>query len=162
MTTRDGLAGQRPPRVKGAVLVVDDERPVRELLEHHLQDAGFTVTTAPDAVVAGRLLVKSTESFDLLILDAHMPYMSGIELAAALIADTTRSLIPIVLITGHRDLATRADTLDVPCLLKPFTVDQLIRVVENSIANNRPLSTAGFRHDIKILREYEVTQQRSG
>jgi len=71
-----------PPRV----LVVDDERSIRELLEIFLKKEGFEVRTASAAVEALEL-ARSAE-FDLIVSDIKMPGMSGIELLREL-RDTT-------------------------------------------------------------------------
>lgn len=130
---------------KGTILVVEDAPPVRDLLRLHLENADYAVVTAPDAVVAGKLLLRESAAIDLLVVDAHMPYMTGIEFAAAIIADSTLPPLPIVLITGHDDLAARAEVLDVPCLLKPFTADDLVRVVERSLSRKPLLASAGLK-----------------
>src|SRR5438270_6898238 len=133
------------PSAKPSILVVDDEQGIRQLLRLHLENAGYEVTEAPDAVVAGQLLIKNPRGFDLLIVDAHLPYMTGIDFAAALIADMTLPPLPIVLITGHQDLVNRADLLDVPCLVKPFKTDTLLEVIEKSLAPKPLPSDAGLR-----------------
>src|SRR5689334_14294432 len=93
---------------------------------------------------------------DLLIVDAHMPYMTGIDFAAAVIADTTLPPVPIILITGHSALAERADVLGVPCLTKPFTADTLAATVAKTLAAALPASDAALRErSMSDLRTYE-------
>src|SRR5262245_31793018 len=60
------------------ILIVDDERSIRELLEIVLKKEGYQTTSAPSAE-SGLGLVKSTD-FDLVISDIKMPDMSGIDL----------------------------------------------------------------------------------
>jgi DNA-binding response OmpR family regulator len=144
---------------KARILIVDDERSLRELLRLHLQNEGYEVVEAPDAIAAGRLLLED-RSIDLLIVDAHMPYMTGIEFAATVIADTTLPPLPIILITGRTDLADRADLLDVPCLVKPFSADMLISVVEKCISV--PAAAAGLRERrMTRLSAYEGRQRHA-
>ena len=153
--TRDSSC--RTVSTRRSVLVVEDDRPVRELLHLHLENAGYSVATAPDAVVAGKLLIQDAGRFDLLVIDAHMPYMTGLEFAAALIADTTLPPLPIILITGHADLAERAGVLDVPCLVKPFTSQDLIATAEKVLASKPLVSAAGVREGgmNHLMREYQ-------
>lgn len=146
MTTQQRIALARPPTKTSSILVVDDDQAIRELLQLHLKNAGYEVVGAPDAVVAGQLLVKNARGFDLLIVDAHLPYMTGIDFAAAVIADQTLPALPIVLITGHEDLVSRADLLDVPCLLKPFSTDTLLEVIAKSLASRPSPSDAALRY----------------
>src|SRR5436190_23070068 len=138
-------AHPRPSKSKGKILVVDDDAAVRDLLRIHLENAGYETIAASDAVVAGRTFIEATGSIDLLIVDAQLPYMSGIEFVSALIADTTMRSVPIILITGHDDFAMRADILDVPCLVKPFSADDLVALVDKSIGWAAPVDAAGVR-----------------
>lgn len=107
---------------------------MRVLLRLHLENVGYKVTEAADAIAAGHLFIKNAQGFDLLIADAHLPYISGIEFAAAVIADTTLPPLPMILITGHQDLIDRADRLGVPCLLKPFSADTLLELVAKNLS----------------------------
>ena len=127
------------------ILVVEDDRAVRDLLRLHLENAGYHVVALPDAVAAGKHVLGDPASIHLLIVDANLPYMSGIEFASALIADTALPFIPMILITGHEHLADRAGILGVPCLVKPFTADALIQLVEQTLAAARTQSSAGIR-----------------
>ena len=113
---------------------MDDEHDLRLLLRLHLESVGYEVTEASDAIVAGHLILKNARGFDLLIADAHLPYINGIEFAAAVIADMTLPPLPIILITGHETLLDRADRLGVPCLLKPFSADTLLELVAKNVA----------------------------
>lgn len=152
MTGRPEIAAPKRARI----LVVDDEPAIRELLRLHLQNAGYEVVEATDAVVAGKMILAKAWRIDLLIVDAHMPYMTGIDFAAAVIADTTLPPVPIILITGHSALAERADTLGVPCLTKPFTADTLAATVAKTLAAALPASDAALRErNLGDLRTYE-------
>ena len=68
-----------PKRAK--ILIVDDERSIRELLEIFLKKEGFVVSTASSAE-EGLALAKATE-FDLIISDIKMPDMTGIDFCAS-------------------------------------------------------------------------------
>lgn len=125
------------------ILVVEDDRSLRELLRVHLANAGYHVLVAQDPVAAGPLLLQRAGEIDLAIVDAQLPYMSGIELVATLIADTTLPSIPAILITGHEHLVAGAEKLGVPCLLKPFMVDDLLALVRETVA--APDSSAALR-----------------
>ena len=138
-------AARSPEKAKRKILLVEDDRAVRELLQGHLNNAGYHVVAVADAVLAGRSLLEGASSIDLLIVDAELPYLSGIEFVSTLIADTTLPSVPMILITGHEHLAKRAEILEVPCLVKPFSADDLIGLVEKSIAGQRPAeSDAGL------------------
>lgn len=118
---------------QGTILVVEDDRALRELLRVHLANAGYDVLVAADPVAAGPVLLQRAGEIDLAIVDAQLPYMSGIELVATLIADSTLPPIPAILITGHEHLVAGAEKLGVPCLFKPFLVDELLALVRESM-----------------------------
>src|SRR6516164_9312435 len=76
------------------LLVVDDDRRIRDLLSRFLAGEGYRVTTAETAADA-RAKLKGL-SFDLLILDVMMPGESGFDLAKAIRGDST---VPILMLT---------------------------------------------------------------
>ena len=109
------------------ILVVDSDRPTRELIGLHLRNAGYGVIDAEDAIVAGRLLLHSPP--DLLIVDADLPYLSGIDFLATLVADSSVPYVPAILLASRDGIASRAEALGVSCLVKPFFADQLRNLV---------------------------------
>jgi DNA-binding response OmpR family regulator len=113
---------------------VEDERPIRDLLRLHLRNAGYDVVVAEDAIEAGKRVLEHAGDIDLVIIDAQLPYLSGIEFAATLIADTSLPALPLILITGHEHLVLRAERLGVPCLVKPFSVERLLALVQQTFA----------------------------
>ena len=152
MAGRPSIAAPKRARI----LVVDDEKAIRELLTLHLRNEGYEVVEAADAVVAGKMVLAGAWRIDLMIVDAHMPYLTGIDFCAAVIADTTLPPVPIILITGHDQLADRADALGVPCLMKPFTADTLAAAVAKTLAATLPAADAALREQtMNSLRAYE-------
>ncbi len=145
-------APRSPRKAKRKILVVEDDRAIRELLEVHLHNAGYDVVAVADAVLAGQSLLEAASGIDLLIVDAQLPYLSGIEFVSTLIADTTLPSVPMILITGHEHLASRAEILEVPCLVKPFSTDELIDLVEKSMAAPRPAASDAGLSDGKRQR----------
>ena len=113
------------------VSVVDDDESMRALLRLHLANAGYQVTLAEDAVVAGKALMQSAP--DLLVVDAEMPYLSGIDLVAALIADSTAPSVPILFVTAHEEYRDKFDNMGVDYLIKPFTAEALLAAVERLV-----------------------------
>ena len=116
------------PARKARILVIDDSRSVRELLELHLRGAGYEALGAEDAVEAGKLIVERRP--DLLIVDINMPYMSGLEFVAALRADPEVRAIPVIFLSSREDVAQEARRLGaVACLTKPAAADHLLDIV---------------------------------
>lgn len=114
------------------VLVVEDDEAMRSLLRVHLSNAGYSVTLAPDAIVAGYQLLKSTP--DLIILDVNLPYIDGLEFAAILQADATLPHIPIIFITANESFGPRAEALGADFIVKPFLKPRLLESVARHIA----------------------------
>ena len=110
------------------ILVVDDDRSLRDLLGLHLRSAGYEVEVAEDAIVAGYKLLERAP--DLIVCDVNMPYMDGFEFVAALKSDTTLPDIPVVFLTSREDGDLRGNELGaVAYLVKPVRVDSLLQVV---------------------------------
>ncbi|MFM2277999.1 MAG: hypothetical protein RLZZ444_230 [Pseudomonadota bacterium] len=111
------------------LLVVDDDKRIRELLQKFLTGKGFRVTVAADAGEARRKL-EGLE-FDLLVLDVMMPGETGISL--------TRSLrevraIPVILLTALAEAESRITGLEAGAddyLPKPFDPRELVLRINN-------------------------------
>lgn len=92
------------------ILIVDDDRDNRDLLELILSREGFVILTATDGEEA--LATSSHQSPDLILLDVMMPGMTGYEVAARLKSDPVTNRIPIIMVTALDDSKTRALALD--------------------------------------------------
>jgi DNA-binding response OmpR family regulator len=81
------------------VLVVEDERPIRELLRLHLDLAGFEIDETGD----GRDALDRTRAaaFDLLILDVMLPGLDGVSLCRAVRAEGPNKETPILMLTAR-------------------------------------------------------------
>ena len=111
----------------GKILVVDSDSCMRELLQLHLRSAGYHVRVAEDAVVAGRMLLQSVP--DLLIVEVDLPYMSGREFVATLVADQSIPSIPVIFMTANNDFEPRAQLLGADCIVRPCRVDEVLKMV---------------------------------
>ncbi len=106
------------------ILVVDDDRRIRELLKRYLSDNGFRVTTAEHAAEARARLEGL--SFDLIVLDVMMPGESGLDLTRDL---RKRSAVPILMLTARGEASDRIDGLERGVddyLAKPFEPRELL------------------------------------
>jgi len=119
--------GARRPNV----LVVDDDLSMRELLQLHLTNAGYSVALADDAIAAGRMFLGSTP--DLLLIDISMPYLSGLDFVATVFADLTVPIIPVVFITAHEQFTQHAEEMGADCLIKPVPVGRLLETVARNL-----------------------------
>ena len=118
------------------ILVVDDDRRLRELLRKYLSDSGYLVTTAEDAAAA-RARLESL-SFDLLVLDVMMPGESGLELTESL---RRTSRVPILLLTAMDEARDRIAGLEGGAddyLAKPFEPRELRLRIDNILRHAGP------------------------
>jgi two-component system, response regulator, stage 0 sporulation protein F len=122
----------RPP---GPILVVDDDRGLREALVGLLEDEGHAVIAAGDGRAALQAIQISHPS--LVLLDMRMPGLNGWDLAREL---TQRGItLPIVVMTAARDAAAWAAEIGaVAYLAKPFDLPELLDIVERLL--DRPPS----------------------
>src|SRR3954453_22787053 len=90
------------------LLVVDDDRRIRDLLSRFLLAEGYRVTTAETAADA-RAKLKGLH-FDLLILDVMMPGETGFDLARDLRAS---SIVPIIILTARDEAQSRIEGLTI-------------------------------------------------
>jgi len=112
-----------------AVLLVEDDRAVRMVLQRALANAGFTVTVAADALAALPLIDDPATRIDVLVSDVMMPGMDGGQLAAH--ARTRRPGLPVLLMSGYAEPARRPATADerIDFLAKPFSGAALIAAI---------------------------------
>lgn len=97
-----------PEIIKKKILVVDDERDVREFLRAALIEAGFDVILAEDGNIALEKVKKQIP--DLISLDLVMPKKSGAKFHRELSKHKEWSKIPIIIVTGHaRDDLGKSD-----------------------------------------------------
>ena len=109
---------------KPHILIVDDDRRLRELLRKYLADQGFWVSTATDA--ADARLKLSALVFDLLILDVMMPGENGLSLCASLHGQDGP---PVLLLTAMAEADDRIKGLESGAedyLIKPFEPRELL------------------------------------
>jgi CheY-like chemotaxis protein len=116
------------PAHRPHILVVDDDPMSCKLLSLNLRGAGYSVTTAEDAVAAGHRIVEQLP--DLVIADYKMPYMNGVDFVAALRADSSIPDLPVIFITAAENKPEIAGrTFGFPLLTKPLSADELLATV---------------------------------
>jgi two-component system phosphate regulon response regulator OmpR len=106
------------------ILVIDDDKRLRDLIGRYLAEQGYRVTTAIDAADARAKLAGIR--FDLLVVDIMMPGESGLELASSL---RESSLVPILLLTAMGESGDRIAGLETGAddyLVKPFEPRELV------------------------------------
>jgi class 3 adenylate cyclase/DNA-binding response OmpR family regulator len=119
------------------ILVIDDSAQIRDFLSRQvLPRSGFVCITASDGRAGLEMLGK--EKPDLILTDMQMPRLSGLEMLQLL--SQHKVDIPVVLMTAHGSemIAVEAFRLGVKdYLVKPFTVDEVLRVIERALSETR-------------------------
>jgi PAS domain S-box-containing protein len=128
-------AGPLPRGHGELVLVVDDEESVRHMMRNTLESFGYGVRTADDGGEAIAIVRGSPASFNLAVVDIQMPGLDGVQTIVAL--RHIRPDLPIVGASGtatseNRELMAANGVRH--CLEKPFSVDTLIRTVQEAMA----------------------------
>jgi CheY-like chemotaxis protein len=116
------------------ILFVDDEEPIRVVGSGMLTELGYRVTVAGAADEALRIIEEDPKAFDLLITDLRMPRRTGIDLAR--LAGGPAPGLPIVLLTGRADEATRVAARDAGISLmmpKPFLRHEIALAVRRAL-----------------------------
>ncbi len=122
-----------------SVLVVDDDAPVRRMLERTLGAEGYAVRAAADGGAALAAVERGVP--DVLVLDVAMPGMDGLAVARRLRGK--RLAVPILLLTARDAVADRVAGLDAGAddyLVKPFAPEELLARVRALLRRNRPVA----------------------
>ena len=111
------------------ILVVDDKKNIRDLLEFFLTESGYKTILCED----GQYAVPHINQADLLITDFNMPKMNGVELAK--IAKREKPNMPVIIMTGNSWEVPAAHLAD-RIINKPFDVGQLKKVIADLLSDN--------------------------
>mgnify|MGYP000244479210 CR=1 FL=1 len=121
------------------ILVVDDDRRIRELLNKYLSENGYRVSTAESAGEARARMAGI--AFDLLVLDVMMPGETGLELTKSLRLDSS---VPILLLTARAETEHRIEGLEGGAddyLPKPFEPRELLLRIGTILKRTVPEKT---------------------
>src|SRR3954470_19282403 len=119
------------------LLLVDDDPPIRRMLERTLRAEGYSVSAAADGGAALAAVERSLP--DAIVLDVTMPGLDGLDVTRRLRAKGLR--VPILLLTARDAVHERVAGLDAGAddyLVKPFDVDELSARVRALLRRNAP------------------------
>jgi len=115
------------------LLIVDDEEPLRVILESELSDTGeFSIQTAADGAQAINLI--QAKVFDVILLDIRMPRVGGIEVLQFVheYSPTTQ----VIILTNYADVRTAIETIKLGAydfIAKPYEFDELLSTIRRAI-----------------------------
>ena len=116
------------------LLIIDDERGIRNTLREILADEGFEVDVAENGKQG--LEMAQAKAYDLIFTDIKMPEMDGIELLTALKSGEEVIETPVVMISGHGDVETAVQALKIGAydfLLKPLDLNRILITTKNAL-----------------------------
>ena len=118
---------------KTNILIVDDERDIRESLRDILEDEGHNIFLAENAKVAR--LIKEKENIGLILLDIWMPDCDGITLLKEW-ATTNKINCPVLMMSGHGTIDTAIEATKIGAydfLEKPISLQKLLNTINSSL-----------------------------
>ena len=136
-------------RRKATIVVVDDEKDMRDFLDIMLRKEGYDVECMPSADSA--LAFCRGNGFDLVITDLKMPGMNGVELLRA-VKELDRD-VPVIMITAYASVDTAIDAMKAGAydyFTKPFKLDEIKLNIRNALSfRNLKRENERLRKDIK-------------
>jgi CheY-like chemotaxis protein len=115
------------------VLVVDDDRDSRALLELALSSSGYSVATAANGLDA--LLAARLRRPQLILLDLAMPVMDGFTFRVEQLRDDALKAIPVICVSGRHDaLPASRQMRAAGCIPKPFDLEAVISSVREIVS----------------------------
>lgn len=120
------------------VLIVDDEEIIREILNDFFDYLGHTATAVDNGLEG--LKAIETSDYDVAFVDIRMPGIDGIEFLQRLKKINTAKQIPVFIMTGHGDDATRDEAMAAGAsgfLCKPFGITEIQSITNPIIESKR-------------------------
>lgn len=136
------------------ILVIDDERSIRNTLKDILEHEGYSVEIAENGQQG--LQIIQEKSIDAVLCDIKMPQMDGMEVLLKI--QEINSALPTIMITGHGDIDTAVDAIKKGAfdfLQKPLDLNRILVTIRNALDKNKLVAeTKTLRK--KIYSKYEM------
>ena len=148
------------------ILIVEDEKPISDILKFNLEKEGYKTKQAFDG--EGGLSLAKAEDFDLVLLDVMLPKMDGFQVLREL--RTVKKNIPILLVTAREDEIDKVLGLELGAddyITKPYSVRELIARIKANLRRTVSEAFAASSDESGIIKmgrliinseRYEVTK----
>ncbi len=138
------------------ILVIEDDKPLRELLQMELTRSGYKVESASDGEEGLNKYLQ--EVFNVVLLDMRMPGIDGVEVLKQM---RTESTIPeVIVFTGHGTIETAVECIKYGAydyLTKPVKLDELEMVIDKANEKNRlRLENISLKLEINKLEQHRI------
>ena len=142
------------------ILIVEDDREIRDLLSHYLRKEGFFPVLAPDGETG--ILKARKEKPDLVLLDILLPNADGLEVLRAIRSDETIGRTPVVMVTAKGDETDRVVGLELGAddyIAKPFSPREVVARIKAILRRSRP-ATGGPGREVLAYGELRMDVAR--
>jgi DNA-binding response OmpR family regulator len=131
------------PRRRSHILVVEDDRDLRESLIEALEEAGYSVASAQDGQHA-LFYLRTSKRPDLILLDLQMPIMNGVEFRLEQLKSPELAAIPVAVLTADPDGRQKVAALQTAAFLKkPLNLPELFAMVARVVDRASRLDEGG-------------------
>jgi len=123
-------------KVKIKLLIIDDEKDIRDSLKDILIDEGYEIHLASNAMEAKK--IKLSQTFDLILLDIWMPDIDGLSLLKEW-ASNNEINCPVVMMSGHGTIDTAIEATKIGAtdfLEKPISLQKLLKTISSALKNS--------------------------
>jgi CheY-like chemotaxis protein len=125
--TISATASDRDAILQQALMLVDDDVEIREVIGAVLEAEGYGVATAADGADALRQLRLGSRPC-VILLDLRMPGMDGREFRERTVADPGLRDIPVVILSGDHEAPQVAAQIGIECVMKPVDLERLLAI----------------------------------
>ena len=147
-------------KLKIKLLIVDDEKDIRESLKDILIDEGYEVFLAANASEAKE--IKLSKRIDLILLDIWMPDIDGLSLLKEW-ASNNEIKCPVIMMSGHGTIDTAIESTKIGAtdfLEKPISLQKLLKTISSSLKSSVALKkidkTFFEESNLKYIKDFEV------
>jgi two-component system, NtrC family, nitrogen regulation response regulator NtrX len=147
-------------KIKIKLLIVDDEKDIRDSLKDILIDEGYEIHLAENALEAKK--IKLSQNFDLILLDIWMPDIDGLSLLKEW-ASNNEINCPVIMMSGHGTIDTAIEATKIGAtdfLEKPISFQKLLKTISGALKNSVELKkidkTFFDECNLKFVKDIEV------
>ena len=137
---------------KAKILIIDDEKDIRESLSDILEDEGYDIVVAENAIEAKE--IKRKIRFDLIMLDIWMPDCDGISLLKQWAKDKDITC-PVIMMSGHGTIDTAIEATKIGAfdfLEKPISLQKLLKTISLALKKSIQIN----KLDVSFIRDVET------
>ena len=147
-------------KVKIKLLIIDDEKDIRDSLKDILIDEGYEIHLAENALEAKK--IKLSQTFNLILLDIWMPDIDGLSLLKEW-ASNNEINCPVVMMSGHGTIDTAIEATKIGAtdfLEKPISLQKLLKTISSALKNSVELKKTDKNFfdecNLKFIKDIEV------